>query len=123
MLRDRMCPEGGWNAGNSIVFGSGLRPHIDATAIGLLALPETDPAASSSRNWLRQASMRCPSGYSLAWSAIAFLIHHDEAANHCIAQLLTNVSPSAPFITETLSLAAIALKSATGYTNPFQVAV
>src|SRR4030095_16925973 len=37
MLRDRACPQGGWNAGNGIVFGSALTPHIDTTAIALLA--------------------------------------------------------------------------------------
>src|SRR5262245_10636171 len=36
MLRDRACPQGGWNAGNGIVFGEPLTPHIDATAITLL---------------------------------------------------------------------------------------
>jgi hypothetical protein len=37
MLRDRACPQGGWNVGNGIVFGSALIPHIDATAVALLA--------------------------------------------------------------------------------------
>jgi hypothetical protein len=32
MLLDRMCPGGGWNAGNSVVYGVPLTPHIDATA-------------------------------------------------------------------------------------------
>jgi hypothetical protein len=31
MLLDRACPEGGWNAGNAVVYGVPLRPHIDAT--------------------------------------------------------------------------------------------
>ena len=38
MLLDRACPHGGWNAGNSRVFGVPLSPHADATAIALLAL-------------------------------------------------------------------------------------
>jgi len=38
MLLDRACPEGGWNAGNPVVYGVPLRPHIDATAIALAAL-------------------------------------------------------------------------------------
>src|SRR5262249_38074691 len=28
MLRDRSCPQGGWNGGNGIVFGSALISHI-----------------------------------------------------------------------------------------------
>ena len=42
MLRDRACPEGGWNTGNGIVFSAPLKPHIDTTAIALLALTEDD---------------------------------------------------------------------------------
>jgi hypothetical protein len=38
MLLDRACPEGGWNAGNGVVYGVPLRPHIDATALALAAL-------------------------------------------------------------------------------------
>jgi hypothetical protein len=38
MLFDRMCPGGGWNAGNSIVYNTALAPHIDASAIAVAAL-------------------------------------------------------------------------------------
>ena len=89
MLRDRACPQGGWNAGNGIVFGSALIPHIDATAIALLALTDdTDATAAQGLDWLRQASVECSSAYSLAWSSVAFLIHQDRALDRCIAKLL-----------------------------------
>jgi hypothetical protein len=48
MLWDRMCPGGGWNAGNSVVYEVRLAPNIEATSISLLALqgnlhgPEAD---------------------------------------------------------------------------------
>src|ERR1019366_1801915 len=38
MLLDRACSEGGWNAGNAVVYGVPLRPHIDVTALALAAL-------------------------------------------------------------------------------------
>ena len=38
MLFDRACPGGGWNAGNGVVYESRMSPHIDDTAIALLAL-------------------------------------------------------------------------------------
>jgi hypothetical protein len=38
MLLDRACPTGGWNAGNGVVYGVALKPHIDATATALLAM-------------------------------------------------------------------------------------
>ena len=124
MLRDRACPQGGWNAGNGIVFGSALIPHIDATAIALLALTDdTDETASRGREWLRQSSADC-SSYSLAWSALTFLIHHDEARNLCIAKLHKALSTQRSiFNVETLGLAAIVLKAADGGTNPFQTVI
>jgi hypothetical protein len=74
-----------------------------------------------SLNWLRQACMHCSSAYSLAWSAISFAVHRDEALNHCIAGLDKALSSTdAISKIETLSLAAIALKAAEGNGNPFE---
>jgi len=125
MLHDRACPQGGWNAGNGIVFGAALTPHIDTTAISLLALTEdADPAAVQGLNWLRSACMDCSSAYSLAWSAIAFLMHRDQALDHCIADLRTMFSSKGSvFDVETLSLAVIAIKAAEGSANPFGVVI
>ena len=123
MLRDRACPQSGWNAGNGIVFGSALRPHIDTTAIALLALTNgNDDAVVQGLNWLRQACVDCSSAYSLAWSAITFTLHRDRALNHCIVGLTRALSFTGTiFNIETLSLAAIALKAAEGKGNPFEV--
>src|SRR5438094_5323213 len=125
MLRDRACPEGGWNAGNGIVFGSPLSPHIDTTAIALLALTEdSDSPAAQALNWLRQASVNCSSAYSLAWSAIAFSVHRDPALNHCVMDLHRALSSAVGISNiEILSLAAIAIKAAEGNANPFQVVI
>ena len=123
MLRDRACPQGGWNAGNGVVFGAALTPHVDATAIALLALTDAaDPAAVQGLQWLRGALAECLSAYSLAWSTLAFVIHQDQALDRCIAKLLQVLfSKRSLFNVETLSLAAIAIKSAEGHLNPFQV--
>jgi hypothetical protein len=125
MLRDRACSQGGWNAGNGIVFGAALNPHIDATAIALLAL--TDPSdwvSAYGLNWLRDASSDGHSAYSLAWSAIAFCIHKDVAMDRCIDSLHRVVaSNDAVSNLEILSLAAIAIKAAEGVGNPFEVVI
>ena len=122
MLLDRACPQGGWNAGNGIVFGSALIPHIDTTAIALIALTEAnDAVAAQGINWLRGTCMTCPSAYSLAWAAIAFSVHRDQALNDSIATLSETLPIDAMSNMETLSLAAIALKSAGGGGNPFSV--
>ena len=122
MLRDRACPQGGWNAGNGMVFGSALMPHIDTTAIALLALTEgKDAAAAQGLNWLRHACADCSSVYSLAWSAIALAVHQDQALNHCVANLYRTLSSTDAIPTiEALSLAAIAIKVAENGTNPFE---
>ena len=50
MLLNRMCPGGGWNAGNGMAFGVQYSAYIDATAIALLALAgnETKPGVRDS---------------------------------------------------------------------------
>lgn len=125
MLRDRVCPGGGWNAGNGTVLGSALKPHIDTTAIALLALTgDVDAAAGQSLNWLRQAFVECSSAYSLAWAAITFLLNQDTALNRCMAVLHTALSSKISVSNiETLSLAAIAINAAEGHANPFQVVI
>ena len=125
MLIDRACPNGGWNAGNGMVFGAALTAHVDTTAIALLALTKdvVQPAALQSLGWLRQASSQCSSAYSLAWSVLAFVAHQDHAAERCISRLHGVLSSSRrfPLNTETLSLAAVAIHAAEGNRSPFQV--
>jgi hypothetical protein len=124
MLRDRACPQGGWNAGNGIVFGSPLIPHIDTTAIALLALTEDrkQPSVFQALKWLRQASVECSSAYGLAWAAVALLMLHDQAADLCITRLHTVLDSNSSLPnTETLSLASIAINVAQGKANPFEV--
>ena len=123
MLRDRACAQGGWNAGNGIVFGATLEPHIDSTAIALLALSDNaDGHASKGLNWLRHACLNCSSAYSLAWSVIALLVHRDSTINYCVSNLLTALPVKfAAASVEVLSLSVIALNAVQGIANPFQV--
>lgn len=73
MLLDRMCPGGGWNAGNGMAFGVAYDAYIDATAIALLALAghKKEPSAQTSLAWLVNRLPGCPSPYSLAWGVLA----------------------------------------------------
>ena len=79
MLLDRMCPRGGWNAGNGMAFGVPYYPYIDATAIALLALAghEKEPAVQTSLAWLANRLPGCPSPYSLAWGTLALAAYRD----------------------------------------------
>lgn len=46
LIRDRVIRTGGWNYGNSSVFGADLRPHPAPTGLALLALAGSDDADS-----------------------------------------------------------------------------
>ncbi len=73
MLFDRICPPGGWNAGNGVVYGQPLAPHPDATAMVLLALQD-EPAndkVTASLDWLEQRVQTCFAPWSLAWTILA----------------------------------------------------
>jgi hypothetical protein len=66
MLLDRMCPGGGWNAGNSVVYGVPLTPHIDATSFAIAALRFHYhlPEVRQSLSWLLGAnSARRPTAW------------------------------------------------------------
>ena len=73
MLLDRACPGGGWNAGNGVVYGIPLGRHLDATAVGLLALggEQRNDAIASALDWLWRAAATCTAPWSLAWSILA----------------------------------------------------
>ena len=73
MLLDRACPGGGWNAGNGVVYGVPLTPHLDATATALLALggEQSNGAIASGLDWLERRAKTCAAPWSLAWSILA----------------------------------------------------
>jgi hypothetical protein len=123
MLVDRACPTGGWNASNGIVFSAGLSAHIDTTAIALLALTDDkEPVVRGALNWLRESSGKCSSGFSLACSTLALLLRDRPSAELSLARLC-EVLPGVitTLSTDTLSLAAIAIRAAEDGRNPFKV--
>jgi hypothetical protein len=73
MLLDRVCPGGGWNAGNGVVYAIPLAPHLDATAVALLALggEPSNGAIASGLEWLERRAETCSAPWSLAWSILA----------------------------------------------------
>jgi hypothetical protein len=131
MLIDRACPEGGWNAGNSRAFSVALEPHIDATAIALLALHGTaaqnDGLLSRSLNQLLVRTSRCQGASSLAWSILA--LHAWRETPGLAAEIAERVaqlerllhSPERIGDNSTLALSALALDAVTADRNPFEV--
>ncbi|HUI44203.1 MAG TPA: prenyltransferase/squalene oxidase repeat-containing protein [Terriglobia bacterium] len=70
MLYDRMCPGGGWNSGNPLVYGVGGIPRVGPTVWALLALARyrERPENRQSADWLENefAHIRGPASLALA---------------------------------------------------------
>jgi hypothetical protein len=120
MLLDRACPGGGWNAGNGVVYGLPMTPHLDTTAVALLALRGEwqNELVTKSLGWLRRSAMGCRAAMSLAWSILAMRAYGlpvDEAQERLQAANLDRLENTA-----TLAIAAIALDCTT-HGNPFEV--
>jgi hypothetical protein len=123
MLLDRMCPGGGGNAGNSVVYGVALAPHIDATSPALAGLRFHHhlPEVRQSFSWLFSAD--CSSAFSLACKILALQSYVDvrsdarpaiEAAQEKLAVLTqepAQIAENSP-----LALSILALS---GNANPF----
>jgi len=115
MLLDRVCPGGGWNAGNGVVYGVPLAPHLDATAIALVALvTETlNPTVQQSLDWLERAVRTRSAPWSLAWALIA-LQSHQRSIQESRSRLLQSIEESRIEDAATLAVVALALKSVAG---------
>jgi hypothetical protein len=90
MLLDRVCIGGGWNSGNSIVYGVPLAAHVEATAVALLALQDEDrtPVIRASLAWIKQRSTVVESVESLAWCILSLFVYQ-EPVEHLKARLAT----------------------------------
>jgi hypothetical protein len=79
MLLDRVCVAGGWNSGNSVVYGVPLRPHVEATAIALLALQDEHRSVviDKSLDWLKLRAVGIDAVTSLAWCILSLFVHQE----------------------------------------------
>ncbi|MGH9376436.1 MAG: hypothetical protein ACRD1J_09780 [Terriglobia bacterium] len=121
MLLDRACPGGGWNAGNGFVYGRPMSPHIDVTAMALLALhaEPLNAIIESSLSWLERLAPSCPAPWSLAWAILA-LHAYNRSTRSLHQRLLAILKPESVADNATLAAAALALKCETD-NNPFEV--
>ena len=122
MLLDRACPAGGWNAGNGLVYGVPLAPHLDATAVGLLALggvQRNNHAVASAVDWLEHTVQTCSAPWSLAWSVLA-LDAHSRPIEGLVDRLCT--SRHQDLLADSATLAAVILAiNCLGQGNVFKV--
>ena len=70
MILDRQLPEGGWNYGNTTVFGKKLRPIPESTGHALCALAGNADSddVSVSINYLNREADRIRTPLALSWS-------------------------------------------------------
>jgi len=122
MLYDRICPEGGWNAGNGVVYGFPLAPHADATALALLSLSSEPPNnfISASLDWLERRAETCFAPWSLAWTILA-LDAFGRPMELLAGRLSSVIDPTGIKDCATLAVVSLALRRAAG-DNAFQVA-
>jgi hypothetical protein len=75
LIRDRVIRSGGWNYGNSTVFGADLRPHPAPTGLALLALAGIDdidsPHVARSCAYLEQILPTTRAPQSLCFGTLA----------------------------------------------------
>ena len=110
MLLDRVCPSGGWNAGNGVVYGVPVAPHPDDTAIALLALREYrwDSMVQSSVQYLERIAPTLTAPWSLAWAILA-LAAYGRPIDSIYGSLVAIPDLSSADDTSTLALVCLAL--------------
>jgi hypothetical protein len=110
MLLDRVCPGGGWNAGNGVVYGVPVAPHPDDTAIALLSLREhrRNPVVQSGIQYLESIAPNLTAPWSLAWAILA-LTAYGRPIDSIYSLLVGNHDFSSADDTSTLSLVCLAL--------------
>lgn len=73
MLMDRQLPHGGWNYGNTIVYGQELYPQPGTTGIALVALigHADKTEVRKSLDYLTNQAEQCRTPFSLGWALMA----------------------------------------------------
>ncbi len=114
MIYDRMCVGGGWNYGNSIVYGEKLWPYADITAVALIALQNHRDAMENRVSFaaLHKMVKDENSGLALSWSAICYEIYGEDP--DYLRKLLMNGFAATGFLGEIKVLALYILALAGG---------
>ncbi|MBW2107316.1 MAG: terpene cyclase/mutase family protein [Deltaproteobacteria bacterium] len=112
LLLDRQLPDGGWNYGNTRVFGKILRPMPACTAMALGALAMTVPETivTVSLQYLKEAIKTIRSPLSLGWGVLALSAwgNRPPAAFSWIVEALQRQQRYGLFDTALLSLLLVA---------------
>ena len=114
MIYDRMCEGGGWNYGNSSVYGDSMWPYPDVTAVALIALQDRRERKENQKSLrvLVDLAQKTDSGLALAWTAICLALYGED--NGEIKKLLAQRFAKTHFLGETKLLALAVLATGNG---------
>lgn len=118
LIMDRQLPSGGWNYGNTSVFGTELRPMPECTGIALNALKNRVNRATlqPSLDYLKSTIKAVRTPYSLAWGLLGLGAWEERPpeSRSLIAECLGRQEWYGPYDTTSLSLLILARLSPGG---------
>ncbi|HSW39471.1 MAG TPA: prenyltransferase/squalene oxidase repeat-containing protein [Acidobacteriota bacterium] len=112
LIMDRQLSKGGWNYGNTVVYGQELLPQPDQTAIALLALATRVDIqdVSLSLDYIKQRIVSLRSPRSLGWAVMALTAwkQRPDEAREWIKESLDSHEKFGALDTSVLSILALA---------------
>jgi len=125
LLLDRQLPQGGWNYGNTMVFGQVLRPMPLSSGIALNALKDQTQgeAIQPSLTYLKSRVISLNTPRSLGWSLLGLAAWQARPgqARRQIDNCLKSQEKYGSYDTSSLALLAVALQSPGGLEDIFSV--
>jgi hypothetical protein len=120
LLLDRQLPKGGWNYGNTTVYGQELRPAAVETGVGLTALAGVVEQGQvlTSLGYLKAEVARLKTPLSLAWATIG-LAAWGECPAEARAALPATAATPAQLSTTLLALVLLAAAGDAGLARVF----
>ena len=123
MLMDRRLPKGGWNYGNTLVYGQELYPQVDNTGLALAALAGDVPPEEvrSSLDYLDASIQNLRTPLSLGWGILGLGAwgRRPVRARDRIMESLKRQEKYGPYDTTLLSLLVLAFHARVGPAGMF----
>ncbi|MCS6951283.1 MAG: hypothetical protein NZM33_00325 [Bryobacteraceae bacterium] len=121
MLLNRQLPGGGWNYGNTTVFGQPLRPLPDTTGVALCALAGLTGRSSVllSIGYLERILGRIRTPLSLGWGLLGLASWgaRPQSASAWIEEALDRETHFGPYETSSVAVLLLASCSPNGLTS------
>lgn len=123
MLLDRQLPSGGWNYGNTIVYGQELHPQPENTGLALHALAGFVPLEEvrHSQAYLENRVEKIRTPLSLGWAVLGLGAwgRRPHKARSWISECLKRQDQVGPYGTSNLSLLLISFLATHGLSSAF----